>query len=490
MVARSQKQTAWLVIFSVLAVHLALASGVPLGVDEAHYALYALHPALSYFDHPPMVGWLQMLVAPLGYNEFTVRLLPALLYALASFLAYRLSFRLFPDGPENQGLVAVFLLNTAPILQLMGWGLVPDLPLMVIALLAVAAVIRIHDHNRLTDWLLLGVIYGLAGLSKYTAVFLPLGMVIFMTQQQGLRWIRQPGPWLAALVSLLLISPVLIWNAANDWISFTYQTDRGLEVKEWDLMGALSIQVAQMLLYTFLAYVGVIAATIRVLRDREDASATPAAWLLIWSGWPLLLVTGWSAGGGAVLPNWPAMGWTVLAPLTARWICLFWEKLWVKLLTLFSSVLSIGLIVFLFGFLAFMPLSLFPFMKPAIRDLIGWQEAAVHGRQLLEEMRAETASEAPVLLVDNWSRASRITWYARPEPVQVLTHRVSQFSVWFGMPDENTTGILIRDRKEPPADGRYSKDGMDCRLQDVLDTGVDGITVNSFQFYRCEPASE
>ena len=40
-------------------VHFAMGALVGLSVDEAHYALYAAHPALSYFDHPPLVGWVQ-----------------------------------------------------------------------------------------------------------------------------------------------------------------------------------------------------------------------------------------------------------------------------------------------------------------------------------------------------------------------------------------------------------------------------------------------
>ena len=43
----------------VFFVHACVGAAVGLSVDEAHYLLYALHPALSYFDHPPLVGWVQ-----------------------------------------------------------------------------------------------------------------------------------------------------------------------------------------------------------------------------------------------------------------------------------------------------------------------------------------------------------------------------------------------------------------------------------------------
>ena len=49
----------WLLLALACLVHFAMGALVGLSVDEAHYALYAAHPALSYFDHPPLVGWVQ-----------------------------------------------------------------------------------------------------------------------------------------------------------------------------------------------------------------------------------------------------------------------------------------------------------------------------------------------------------------------------------------------------------------------------------------------
>ncbi len=166
----------------------------------------------------------------------------------------------------------------------------------------------------------------LAGLSKYTAVFLPFGLVIFLCQQQGVKWLRQPAPWLAAMIALVLISPVLIWNSQHDRASFTYQLDHA-SGSTWEFKDALAMQAVQMLCYSILAYVAGIVATVFALRRGKTAD-----WLVIWSAWPFLLVTSWSAGNGELLPNWPALGWTLLTPLTAHWLCQAWGKLWVKIL--------------------------------------------------------------------------------------------------------------------------------------------------------------
>jgi len=46
-----------------------------LGVDEAHYVLYGRFLDLSYFDHPPLVGWVQAALAWIfGENLYGARI--------------------------------------------------------------------------------------------------------------------------------------------------------------------------------------------------------------------------------------------------------------------------------------------------------------------------------------------------------------------------------------------------------------------------------
>ena len=65
-----------------LAGHTYLALALGLSVDEAHYALYAAHPALSYFDHPPLVGWLQIPFVWLGGADWLLRVVPLVLWSI------------------------------------------------------------------------------------------------------------------------------------------------------------------------------------------------------------------------------------------------------------------------------------------------------------------------------------------------------------------------------------------------------------------------
>ena len=464
-------------VLMVFVLHLTIAPMVSLGVDEAHYALYALHPALSYFDHPPLVGWLQMLVAPLGYTEFTLRLLPAILYSLISLQLLRLTNLLYPKGSRWQETVVLFLVMSAPILQLLGWGMVPDWPLILISLLLVEQVNRLlSDYKNRQCWWIIGLLLGLAGLSKYTAAFLPLGLVLVLSCQHRLRWLISPYPWCAVVLALMMILPVLIWNYDHQWASFQYQLGHA-RGEGWSWHSLFSMQVLQMLCYTLLTYVGGVAASFYAMKQKESS-----AWILLCFAWPFLLVTNWSSGQGELLPNWPALGWVLLMPMVAHWICECWAKNWVKVLVVISSVISVPLVIFLYLLLAFKPLDLFPFMRPVIKDLIGWQQASEHAVNLLSECGHKNA----VLLVDNWSKASRLAWYTRPFPVQLLDEKLTQFDFWYGRANQYSNGILLRDELTDKPELIFIKQGVQCELIDQTEAWLEEVIINRFQFYLCQ----
>src|SRR6218665_3668842 len=64
-----------LVVLYLLGFKLWFTLGVaPMG-DEAYYWMWGQHLSWSYFDHPPLNGWLQGAVATIfGWSNFTVRL--------------------------------------------------------------------------------------------------------------------------------------------------------------------------------------------------------------------------------------------------------------------------------------------------------------------------------------------------------------------------------------------------------------------------------
>ena len=188
---RRQSPSSWAAICICIAavVHFALGFAIEFSVDEAHYALYARHLAWSYFDHPPLVGWIQWPLVALTSSEGIIRLIPELLWVLSCFLVYQVTLEVhhFIQGrnagyltsalPSSNtcGLMAVLAIIAAPMPHVLAIGLLPDSLLIPLSLGLMLMALRwlMKDHFSIADWLITGVLLGLAGLSKYTAVFFP-----------------------------------------------------------------------------------------------------------------------------------------------------------------------------------------------------------------------------------------------------------------------------------------------------------------------------
>ena len=76
-------------------------------------------------------------------------------------------------------------------------------------------------------WLAAGVTAGLAVLSKYSALFLAPGVVLWLaTSERGRRDLTTPWPWLCAALAAFVFSTNVIWNAGHHWVSFEKQFGR------------------------------------------------------------------------------------------------------------------------------------------------------------------------------------------------------------------------------------------------------------------------
>jgi len=115
-------------------------------------------------------------------------------------------------------------------LSLPGVFILPDTPQVFFWLLSLYLLIRLLPDKELTTknrgyLLLAGLTIGLAMLSKYTSVFLWVGALAFMLFYNR-KWFRTKELYLSILISFVVFLPVIYWNIHNQFISFTYQSER------------------------------------------------------------------------------------------------------------------------------------------------------------------------------------------------------------------------------------------------------------------------
>jgi len=215
------------IIAAILTVRLCVAGALPLTEDEAYYRLWSMHPALGYFDHPPMISWwVRAGRALVGDTALGVRLLPCLAAAATSLIVFDLA-RLAGASSVTAGRAAIWY-NATLLVAAGGFLAVPDAPAALFWSLTLWALMRADRGRRANEWwLAAGVAAGLATLSKYSALFLGPGVLCWLLWTPERRaHLRTAGPWIALVAAAALFSLNVAWNAGHNWESFARQFGR------------------------------------------------------------------------------------------------------------------------------------------------------------------------------------------------------------------------------------------------------------------------
>jgi 4-amino-4-deoxy-L-arabinose transferase-like glycosyltransferase len=210
---------------ATLVVRLVVGALGPLSEDEAYYRLWSLQPAFGYFDHPPMIAWWIWAGRQLaGDTALGVRLLPILAATVTTLLTFDLARAL--GFSEKIAARAGVWLNATVLMGVGGQLAVPDQPNALFWTASLCCAVRAVS-GRPNWWLGAGALAGLACLSKYSALFLAPGVLLWLAlAPEGRRALRTPWPWLAAAIALAVFAPNIAWNASHGWVTFAKQFGR------------------------------------------------------------------------------------------------------------------------------------------------------------------------------------------------------------------------------------------------------------------------
>ena len=229
----------WLAVAAVIAALTAMrviyAGAIDLRTDEAYYWTWSKESALSFLDHPPMIAWfIRFGTAVFGDTNLGVRFAGIVAMLVTQLLLADIVRRVTHDARAI--VIAVLMPEAALYYGLLMAKVSPDVALIPFAVAMVWALVRLHESNDARWWLAAGAFAGLALLSKFTAVMLLPAVAAFMLvpKWRG-RWLTSPYPWAAALIAVVVFSPVLIWNFQHDWASFRFQLVRATAKHELSL---------------------------------------------------------------------------------------------------------------------------------------------------------------------------------------------------------------------------------------------------------------
>ena len=440
---------AWLVvagwIVAAFVGRLLLSALVPLLPDETYYWEWTRRLAPGYFDHPPGIALLISAgVGVLGNTLSGVRAGPAVAalatHLVAVFLAWSLGGRQ-RDGAQAAVRAAILV----ALLPIGAIGLVPATPdaaLFACAMLVLACVERalaspLRSSRSTGWWICAGVALGAALIAKYTAVLLPAGLLLACLLHPALRArFREAGPWLATASAALMISPVVVWNAANEWISVRFQLGHGFGAvarghpinRELELVGG-QLGLASPIIFALL-----VATVLLALRDgwRTRGQTHPtdprarrfALGLMTLVTFAFFAMSAWRR---TVEPNWPALIYpsaiALLASSPAPWAR---ARAWRSGLVLAAVLLVAATLQ------AWRPLLPIPARNDPFGRAHGWETLATAvDAARIDPFLAGTTEQW--VAADRYQDASELAFHLAGQPVVFslnLGGRSNQYDLW------------------------------------------------------------
>ena len=164
------------------------------------------------------------------------------------------------------------------------------------------------------DWLAAGLIGGLGLLSKYTMILLPLGIMIYVAGSHRSRLLRNPKLWCGFGLAALVYLPNLLWNFANQFISFRHTTD--IAQLSGDLLHPvrfLAFVAGQFAVFGFVSMAVLVALAVRRSSYRDDSRL-----LLLSLSLPCLLLISFQALLSDANINWAAPAYVTGSIACAR----------------------------------------------------------------------------------------------------------------------------------------------------------------------------
>ena len=318
-----RKQVIYLIVIATC-IRILIAGITEFGNDEVYYYTYALHLQWNYFDHPPGVALLIRLstLNLLLTDELFVRLGSILCAAAGTWLSYKTGTLI---KNERTGWYAAILYNASVYTSIIaGTFILPDSPQVVFWLAAMLAMIKmirqLNDHIPVAfwQWVLFGLLTGICIMCKVHGVFLWVGFGLYLLFYQG-KVFLQPQLYLSALITVIVFSPIILWNINNDFVTWAYHGNR-VAIRDtrldWNsFMQAFFGQV----FYNNPANVFLIGVAIYSYRKKIFVQHSIYN-LLLFVGLPIILITTVISLFDPVLPHWSGPGFLSLNFIAAAYL--------------------------------------------------------------------------------------------------------------------------------------------------------------------------
>jgi undecaprenyl-diphosphatase len=397
-----------------------------------------------------------------GDTVFGIRIMAVLFSFLSSILLYALGRRVYD---ERVGLFSAIFIQIIPLFSAYGTLFTIDSPFIFFWILSLflfreainnkKSIIRGQEaslllnsdnppippaekvgfdaarHERGRDfsmvyWRLLGLSIGFGLLTKYTMVLFYLcALLFFLFSKERRAILLTRGPYIAFIISILVFSPVIIWNANHDWVTLRHTAGQahvaeGIRVS---LQSFLEFSGSQLGVITPLFFI-LMAISVWKLRKKPEGD------FLFWFSIPVFVFFLLKSIQAKVQANWALSGYiSGIIAFSAFYMKDFPREGKGRKVLIVSAVLLTVLITSVAHYPSM--LNLHAKLDPSSR-ITGWRELGAEVTGLYEEMSAD---HRVFIFSDRYQVASELAFYVKGKPVTYcvnLKRRMNQYDLWPG----------------------------------------------------------
>lgn len=437
----------FLLLFSLFRIYYIQNGPLDLSPDEAHYWEWSRRLDLSYYSKGPMIAYLIYLSTSIfGDTVFGIRIMAVIFSALSSILLYSLGKNLYD---EKVGLSSAILLQIVPLFSAFGVLFTIDSPFIFFWILSLflfwkainrkaLSVMRnefeeneinpshITDHSSLIYWRFLGLSIGLGLLTKYTMVFFyPCAFLFLLLSKEYRKLLLTKGPYIAFIISLIVFSPVIIWNANHDWITFKHTAGQAhiAEGIRISLKSFFEFLGSQFGVITPLLLVLMAVSVWRLRKKREGA-------FLFWFLIPVIAFFLLKSMQAKVQANWALPGYlSGIVAFSAFYMKRFHsEGKGIKILIAVAVLLS----VIITAIAHYPSIINLPVKQDPTLRLRGWKELGAEVTNIYER---KSVNRPVFIFSDRYQVSSELAFYVKGHPVTYcinLGRRMNQYDLWPG----------------------------------------------------------
>ena len=413
---KSYSQKVFGLIFFAACIKMIAAPFLELGNDEVYYWTYTLQLDFNHFDHPPLVGLL-IRVFTLNMHwisEGSMRLGAIVSASMGCYFVFKTTSIL---SNERAGWYAAVLYQAGVYTGFIaGFFILPDSAQLIFwtaALYVMSLLLFTDKEKQIGYWMLLGLLIGLATLSKVHGLFLWAGFgayLLFTDYKKIFSW-----PFMVAVcITLLCILPIVYWNVIYDFITYRFHSERvthtGIDVNSFttEILGEVLYQNP-------LVYI-LMASALFSFKKISFQQKNSGRWLL-WMSVPLILIFWMVALFNPTLPHWSGPAFIPLMILAGIYIDQQKPSWSVYLLRtsagfVFTILLALVVIVQKYpGNFGSQQQSNLGEYCPTL-DLSGWENFSVAFKNLAAKDQANhIMSESPSIIVGKWFPAGHLEFY-------------------------------------------------------------------------------